>query len=943
MSLKSAKEIWDYHKAEYKGDERIRGLKVLNLIRDFELQKMKESESVKEYSDRLLSIANKVRLLGSELNNSRIVEKLLITISEKFEATITTLENTKDLSKISLAELLNALQAQEQRRSMRKSSESWLIDSGCTNHMTYDKELFEELRNTEVKRVRIGNDVLFVPKIDQNLLSVGQLLDKGYKVLFHNKQCLIKDANGKGLFNVKMKGKIFALNPMENEQMTFKSRVSATETWHKRLGHIHHRGLLQMQMKNLVEGLTDIDDDLPHCRACKFGEQHRQPFPKQAWRASKKLQLVFTDLCGPQRTPSLNGNLYYIAFIDDLTRMCWIFLLKKKLEVAGVFWKFKARVENGSGCMIQILRSDNGKEYTSETFNRFCEEAGIEHQLTAPYTPQQNGVSERRNRLIMEMTRCMLHEKNLPKGFWGEVANTAVFLQNRISTKAVKDQTPFEAWYGYKPSLKFLRVFGCLCFTCIPQVKRDKLDKKAEAGIFVGYSTVSKAYRVFQPHTGRVIVSRDIYFVENEQWNWEGSTKTNQTYSAPNHFTIGNTLEELEDEGQDVLADDAPVKGGAFDDREKKTWELVDRPLDRKIIGVRWVFRTKLNPDGSVNKFKARLVLKGYAQVFRVDYSETFALVVRLNTVRLLFALTAQKNWKVFQDNEDKVYLLKKALYGLKQAPRAWNSRIDDHLVGLGFQKSQFELTLYVKHEGTNTLVISVYVDDLLITGSNIDQVNQFKLEMKKVFEMTDLGLMSYFLDIEIKQNQNEVFICQRKYAKEILRKFHMEDCKAMSTPMNQKEKLIKDDGSAKVIEAEFRSLVGCLMYLAATRPDILNDVSILSRFMHCPNETHMRDAKHVLLELEEKQSTEILVDNQAAIAISNNPVFYGKTKYFNIKLFFVREVQKSGDVSLCYCKSEDQIADIFTKPLHLASLKASGRNLEFAASKQGGVLRSCV
>ncbi|XP_040960978.1 uncharacterized protein [Gossypium hirsutum] len=120
MSLKSGKEIWNYLKAEYEGDERIRGMKVLNLIRDFELQKMKESESVKEYSDRLLSIANKVRLLGSELNDSRIVEKLLVTVPEKFEATITTLENTKDLSKISLAELLNALQAQEQRRSMRQ-------------------------------------------------------------------------------------------------------------------------------------------------------------------------------------------------------------------------------------------------------------------------------------------------------------------------------------------------------------------------------------------------------------------------------------------------------------------------------------------------------------------------------------------------------------------------------------------------------------------------------------------------------------------------------------------------------------------------------------------------------------------------------------------------------------------------------------------------------
>ena len=120
MFLKSAKEIWDYLKPEYEGDERIRGMQTLNLIREFELQRMKESESVKEYSDRLLSIANKVRLLRSVLKDSRIVEKLLVTVPERFEATITTLENTKDLSKISLAELLNVLQAQEQRRAMRQ-------------------------------------------------------------------------------------------------------------------------------------------------------------------------------------------------------------------------------------------------------------------------------------------------------------------------------------------------------------------------------------------------------------------------------------------------------------------------------------------------------------------------------------------------------------------------------------------------------------------------------------------------------------------------------------------------------------------------------------------------------------------------------------------------------------------------------------------------------
>lgn len=209
---------------------------------------------------------------------------------------------------------------------------------------------------------------------------------------------------------------------------------------------------------------------------------------------------------------------------------------------------------------------------------------------------------------------------------------------------------------------------------------------------------------------------------------------------------------------------------------KNRTWELVDRPQDRKVIGVKWVYRTKLNADGSINKHKARLVVKGYAQIFGVDYSDTFAPVARLDTIRILLAVAAQMNWKVYQldvksaflngvlheeiyveqpegfvknEEKDKVYLLKKALYGLKQAPRAWYNKIDDHLLSIGFKKSLSEATLYVKHQSNEVLMISLYVDDLLVTGNNAGMIQEFKQEMMKVFEMTDLGLMTFFLGSE--------------------------------------------------------------------------------------------------------------------------------------------------------------------------------------------------
>jgi len=164
---------------------------------------------------------------------------------------------------------------------------------------------------------------------------------------------------------------------------------------------------------------------------------------------------------------------------------------------------------------------------------------------------------------------------------------------------------------------------------------------------------------------------------------------------------------------------------------------------------------------------------------------------------------------------EEKVYLLKKALYGLKHAPRAWYNRIDEHLLKHDFKKSLSESTLYIRNSNSDYIVVSLYIDDLFVTGNNPSMIDKFKAEMMKVFEtLTDLGEMSYFFGMEVQQNQRGIFICQQKYAKEILKKFKMEECKSMTTPMNLKEKFCKEDGADKVDEAIYRSLIGCLMYV---------------------------------------------------------------------------------------------------------------------------------
>ncbi|BBH01574.1 transposable element gene [Prunus dulcis] len=222
----------------------------------------------------------------------------------------------------------------------------------------------------------------------------------------------------------------------------------------------------------MVQGLPNLQEYEKVCSGCAVSKNHRSSFDKErAWRASHPLELIHSDICGPMQTITLGGNRYFLTFIDDHTRMCWVFFLQHKSQAFNIFKRFKSMVELQSGYQIKKLRSDRGGEYTSLDFSKFCEEVGLERQLTVAYSPQQNGVAERKNRTVMEMARAMMHEKKIPLKFWAEAVNTAVYLQNRSPTSALDNSTPFEKFSGRKPGVKHLRIFGSLCYITSPHRK----------------------------------------------------------------------------------------------------------------------------------------------------------------------------------------------------------------------------------------------------------------------------------------------------------------------------------------------------------------------------------------------------------------------------------------------------------------------------------------
>jgi len=248
--------------------------------------------------------------------------------------------------------------------------------------------------------------------------------------------------------------------------------------------------------------------------ACQLGKQARHPFPTQTIPVSSKpLEMIHSDVW-TTKIESIGGCKYYVSFIDDHTRKVWVYSMKHKGEMFQHFLNFKAMVEKEKGVSIKCLRFDGGGEYSSNEFNEYLKEHGIQRKYSCNYSPQQNGVAEKKNRHIAEIARAVLNEKNLPNYFWAEAVATTVYIMNRTPTTTIHGMTPEKKFIGKKPDVSHLKVFGCITYVHVPDEKRSKLDPKAEKCIFIRYSSEQKGYRCFNPSTWKLQVNRDVVFDE---------------------------------------------------------------------------------------------------------------------------------------------------------------------------------------------------------------------------------------------------------------------------------------------------------------------------------------------------------------------------------------------------------------------------------------------
>nr|GEV01073.1 hypothetical protein [Tanacetum cinerariifolium] len=869
----------------------------------------------------------------------------------------------------------------------------FIIDFGCSKHMTGNLKLLINFVEKLLGTVKFRND------------QIAPIL--GYGDLGND---LLTGSRGSDLYSITLQD----TNCRNLICLMDKATSSQPWLWHRHLSHLNFDTINLLSKNDIVVGLPKLKFIKDHlCSSCELGKAKQKSFYTKLTPSLKRwLHLLHIDLCGPMRVASINGKIYVLVIVDDYSRYTWTHFLRSKDETPEVLINFLRLVQRGPQAQVRVVRTDNGTEFLNQTLHAYFAAEGILHQTSIARTPEQNGVVKRQNRTLVEAAQTMLSASKFPLFFWAEAIATACFTQNRSLVIARHAKTPYHIINDQKPSVKFFYIFGSIC-----NIVRDgeNLDKKKEKGdecIFVGYSTQSRAYRVFNKRTRVIIESIHVNFNELPHFASDhinrtvttsneldflfslmfdellnGSSKVvskssavsaadalnqRQQHTTPlnNHTTHAPTCQvptleptvtsskninqvetyvennqvaddefinifytPIQDQGeassrhvdssnmhtfyqrypsehcwikdhpleqvignpsQSVrtrrqLESDAEMCMFALTFDQLDVWELVDRPLCTNVINLKWLWKNKRDEENTVIRNKSRLVAKGYAQKKGVYFEESFAPVAQLEAEEVY---VNQLDGFVDPYHPDKVYRLKNALYGLKQAPRAWYDELSKFLLSKGFSKG-----------------------------------------------------------ILIHQSPRSIFINQAKYAQEILKKHGMTSCDSIGTLMATKH-LDADLIGTPIDQTKYRSLVGALMYLKASRPDIMHATCYCARYQAQPTEKHLTAVKQIFRYIKDTihmglwypkdtgfELTAFLDSDHAgcldsrkstsgAIAISWNPVQHSRTKHIDVQYHFIKEKVENGIVELFFVETKYQLTDLFTKALPVERFKYLVRQL---------------
>ncbi|GKA21900.1 retrovirus-related pol polyprotein from transposon TNT 1-94 [Tanacetum coccineum] len=415
----------------------------------------------------------------------------------------------------------------------------WIVDSGCSKHMTGNLQLLRNFVEKFMGTVRFGNDhfaaitgygdyvqgnltichVYYVEGLGHNLFSVGQFCDGDLEVAFRSNTCYVRNLEGDDLLTGSRDSNLYTISISEmaaSSPVCLMSRATSTKSWlwHRRLSHLNFDTINQLTSHDLVDGLLKFKYRKNHlCSACEQGKSRKASLsPKLVPSTESKLELLHMDLCGPMRVASINGKKYILVIVDDYSRYTWVYFLRTKDEAPDMIIDFVNQVQRNLKASILTIRTDNGTEFKNEKLRSFYAKLGIVHKTSIARTPQQNGVVERRNRTLVEAARTMLIFSKAPEFLWAEAIATACFTQNRSIVHTRHNKTLYELIRGRKPNVQYFHVFGSLCYPTNDRDDLGKMKPKADIGIFVGYSESSRGFRIYNRQTKKIMETIHVKF-----------------------------------------------------------------------------------------------------------------------------------------------------------------------------------------------------------------------------------------------------------------------------------------------------------------------------------------------------------------------------------------------------------------------------------------------
>ena len=745
--------------------------------------------------------------------------------------------------------------------SLRASAkEDWYLDSGCSRHMTGVKEFLVNIEPCSTSYVTFGdgskgkitgmgklvhdglpslNKVLLVKGLTANLISISQLCDEGFNVNFTKSECLVTNEKSEVLMKgSRSKDNCYLWTPQETSYSStcLVSKEDEVNIWHQRFGHLHLRGMKKIIDKGAVRGIPNLKiEEGRICGECQIGKQVKMSHQKlQHQTTSRVLELLHMDLMGPMQVESLGGKRYAYVVVDDFSRFTWVNFIREKSDTFEVFKELSLRLQREKDCVIKRIRSDHGREFENSRFTEFCTSEGITHEFSAAITPQQNGIVERKNRTLQEAARVMLHAKELPYNLWAEAMNTACYIHNRVTLRRGTPTTLYEIWKGRKPTVKHFHIFGSPCYILADREQRRKMDPKSDAGIFLGYSTNSRAYRVFNSRTRTVMESINVVV--------DDLSPARKKDVEEDVRTSGDNIADAAKSGENAENSDPATDDSNINQPDKRPSIRIQKMHPKElIIG---------DPNRGVTTRSREIeIVSNSCFVSKIEPKNVKEALTDEFWINAMHEEVYVEQPKGFADptHPDHVYRLKKALYGLKQAPRAWYERLTEFLTQQGYRKGGIDKTLFVKQDAENLMIAQIYVDDIVFGGMSNEMLRHFVQQMQSEFEMSLVGELTYFLGLQVKQMEDSIFLSQSKYAKNIVKKFGMENASHKRTPAPTHLKLSKDEAGTSVDQSLYRSMIGSLLYLTASRPDITYAVGVCARYQANPKISHLTQVKRIL------------------------------------------------------------------------------------------------